>query len=146
VVSSRSGTSTRSRIAIVDTSIYVDLLRHGRFRDELIALPLLVRNSAVVLSELRRGAMLPKEHRWLEELESNHPVLFPGQWEWRRSGEILQKLRKSHGFDARKLRDLHFDALIALTARAVGATLITCNRDDFALLREHDKFELLVWQ
>lgn len=137
--------STRSRITIIDTSVYVELLRHGRFLDELIALPLLVRNSAVVLSELRRGAMLLRERRWISELESNHPVSFPGRWEWRRSGEILQKLRKSRGFDARKLRDLHFDALIALTARAMGATLITCNRDDFELLREQERFDLLVW-
>ena len=137
--------STRSRIAIVDTSVYVELLRHGRFEAELIALPLLVRNSAVVLSELRRGALLPRERRWIDDLEGNHPVFFPGQREWRRSGEILQRLRKTQGFDRHKLRELHFDALIALTARAVGATLVTCNRDDFELLRRQERFELLVF-
>jgi predicted nucleic acid-binding protein len=138
--------STRSRVAILDTSVYVELIRHGRFRDELIALPLLVRNSAVVLSELRRGATLPRERRFIDELEENHPVFFPGQTEWRRSGELLAKLRSQRGFDAPKLRDLHFDALIALTARAVGATLITCNRRDFELLRAHERFELTVWE
>jgi predicted nucleic acid-binding protein len=137
--------STRSRVAIVDTSVYVELLRHGRFQDELTALPLLVRNSAVVLSELRRGAMLPRERRWIDELEGNHPVFSPGQAEWRRAGEILGKLRAAQGFEPPKLRDLHWDALIALTARAVGATLITCNRRDFELLRRHERFELEVW-
>lgn len=137
--------STRSRIAIIDTSVYVELFRHGRFRDALIALPLLVRNSAVVLSELRRGATLPRERRMIDQLESNHPVFSPGQSEWRRSGEILERLRASHGFDAKKLRDVHFDALIALTARAVGATVVTCNRADFEALREHARFDLLVW-
>lgn len=132
-------------MCIIDTSVYVELLRHGHFERELLALPRLVRNSAVVLAELRRGAGSPRERRWLDELESNHPVFFPGQAEWRRSGEILEQARRSRGFEAKKLRDLHFDALIALTARAVGALLVTCNRGDFELLREYERFELEVW-
>lgn len=43
-------------------------------------------------------------------------------------------------------RSLHFDALIALTARAIGAALITCNGDDFAVLRDEERFELVVWR
>ena len=138
--------STRSRIAIIDTSVYVELLRHGRFADELIALPQLIRSSAVVLSELRRGASLPRERRWIDELEANHPVFFPGLREWRRSGELLERVRRVRGYDAKKLRELHFDALIALTARAVGAVLITCNRDDFQILQKEEPFELIVWR
>jgi len=136
---------TGSRIAIVDTSVYVELVRHGRFREELLALPYLVRNSAVVLSELRRGATLPRERRWIDQLEAQHQVFFPGIWEWHRSGTILERLRRTRGYDAKKLRDLHFDALIALTARAVGALVITCNGDDFEALRSEERFELLVW-
>lgn len=141
---SRSAPS-RSRVAIVDTSVYVELLRNGRFARELVALPQLVRSSAVVLSELRRGATLPKERRWIDELERNHPVFFPGLWEWRRAGEMLERIRRKHGYDAKKQRDLHFDALIALTARAVGAALVTCNADDFEALREQEPFDLVVW-
>jgi predicted nucleic acid-binding protein len=136
---------TGSRVAIVDTSVYVELLRNGRFAHELVTLPHLVRSSAVVLSELRRGATLVRERRWIDELERNHPVFFPGAWEWRRAGEMLERMRRAHGYDARKLRDLHFDALIALTARAVGAVVITCNRDDFEALRKAEAFELVVW-
>jgi predicted nucleic acid-binding protein len=136
---------TGSRVAILDTSIYVELVRHGRFRDELLELPYLVRNSAVVLSELRRGATLPRERRWLDQLERQHQVLFPGIWEWHRSGTILERLRKKRGYEAKKLRDLHFDALIALTARAVGAVVITCNGEDFEALRSEERFELMVW-
>lgn len=136
---------SRSRIAIVDTSIYVELIRSGRFAQELVALPQLVRNSAVVLSELRRGATLAKERRWIDALEANHPVFFPGLWEWRRAGELLERMRRTRGYGAKKLRDLHFDALIALTARAVGAVVITCNRDDFEALRREEAFDLVVW-
>lgn len=133
-------------VAIVDTSVYVELVRYGRFKDELLALPNLIRNSAVVLSELRRGATLPRERRWIDQLEAQHQVFFPGIWEWRRSGELLERLRRKRGYDARKLRDLHFDALIALTARAVGAQVITCNGDDFEELRRQEPFDLLVWR
>lgn len=136
---------TGSRIALIDTSVYVELIRHGRFQHELVALPNLVRNSAVVLSELRRGATLPRERRWIDELEAQHQVFFPGTWEWRRSGEVLERLRRKRGYDAKKLRDLHFDALIALTARAIGAVVVTCNGDDFEALRREERFELVVW-
>lgn len=98
-----------------------------------------------MLSELRRGATLPRERRWIDLLEAQHQVFFPGIWEWRRSGQLLERLRKKRGYAAKKLRNLHFDALIALTARAVGALLITCNGDDFEELRHEEPFELLVW-
>lgn len=136
---------TGSRVAIVDTSVYVELIRHGRFTSELLSVPFLVRNSAVVLSELRRGATLPRERRWLDELEAQHQVFFPGHWEWRRSGALLERLRRKHGYDAKKLRDLHFDALIALTARSIGAVVITCNAADFEAIRAEERFDLQVW-
>ncbi len=45
----------------------------------------------------------------------------------------------------RRLRDLHFDALIALTVRAHGARLITSNRADFELIQTYRGFALEVW-
>ena len=50
------------------------------------------------------------------------------------------------GMDGSKMRTraLGLCCRIALTARAVGATLVTCNRGDFELLRRHERFELLV--
>jgi predicted nucleic acid-binding protein len=43
------------------------------------------------------------------------------------------------------LRDLHFDVLIALSARSHGARLITTNRTDFELIKSYREFELEVW-
>jgi predicted nucleic acid-binding protein len=42
------------------------------------------------------------------------------------------------------VRDLHFDVLIALTARSNGARVITSNRADFELIREYRAFKLEV--
>jgi len=40
---------------------------------------------------------------------------------------------------------LHFDLLIALTARSVGARLVTSNREDFELIAGYRKLQLEIW-
>ena len=64
---------------------------------------------------------------------------------WIESGQILGKIHSDRGFEATKLRDLHFDVLIALTARTQGARVITSNRTDFELICEYREFKLEVW-
>jgi predicted nucleic acid-binding protein len=61
------------------------------------------------------------------------------------TGRILARIRTDLGFEPHKLRDLHFDVLIALTARTHGARLITSNRADFELIRKYREFKLEVW-
>lgn len=101
--------------------------------------------SSVVLAELWRGATKPAEKAILRTLEKNHPVLPPTKQNWRESGQILNQLHQAHGFLPHKLRDLHFDVLIALTARSFGARLITSNRKDFELIAGVRPFLLEVW-
>jgi predicted nucleic acid-binding protein len=36
--------------------------------------------------------------------------------------------------------------LIALTARSIGATVITCNENDFRTIRRHLSFPLICWE
>jgi predicted nucleic acid-binding protein len=48
-------------------------------------------------------------------------------------------------FSPEKLRDLHFDVLIALTARSYGARLISSDRIDFELIRKYREFQLELW-
>jgi predicted nucleic acid-binding protein len=43
------------------------------------------------------------------------------------------------------LRDLHFDVLIALTARSHAARLVTSDRADFEMLSAYRKFEFEIW-
>ena len=69
----------------------------------------------------------------------------PTEKNWLESGQILRRIQRDHGFEPVKLRDLHFDVLIALTARTQGARLITSNRADFELIREYRDFKLDVW-
>lgn len=62
------------------------------------------------------------------------------------AANILNNMRKRDHYDVTKIRELAFDVLIALTARSVGATLITCNETDFQAIRRHLSFNLLCWK
>ncbi len=134
-----------SRLVVLDTSIFIDELRTGRHTPRIDSLEGLVRTSAVVLAELWRGARKPADREFLRSLEKNHPVLVPTGRNWLESGEILAKMSSKKGFTSDKLRDLHFDVLIALTARSYGARLITSNRSDFELIQSYRKFQLEIW-
>ena len=130
---------------VFDTSIFIDHLRTGRHQQRIATTTGLVRNSAVVLSELSRGATKPAEREFVERLACNHPILTPTENNWLESGRLLSKIRAAKGFGPEKLRDLHFDVLIALSARSVGARLITSNRADFELIASYRKVQLEIW-
>lgn len=132
-------------LVILDSSVIVDDLRTVRHRERLQSLTGVIRTSSVVLAELWRGASKPADREFLRSLARRHPILTPTEKNWLESGEILAALRSDHGFEPHKLRDLHFDVLIALTARSHGARLITINRTDFELINRYRKIKLEVW-
>jgi predicted nucleic acid-binding protein len=134
-----------SQFVLFDMSVLVDELRTNRNLDRVSTTDGPIRNSSVVLAELWRGVSLPVDRKAVEELEKNHPTFTPPANNWVESGQILAKMRADLGFEPRKLRDLHFDVLIALTARTHGARLITSNRADFELICEYLEFQLEVW-
>ncbi len=99
----------------------------------------------MVLHELRRGARTPQELRFIDELASKIRIITPTESHWLESAEILSRIRKKRGYDPNKLRELAFDVLIALSARDIGGTLITCNKEDFAEIRNHTPFRTVYW-
>jgi predicted nucleic acid-binding protein len=134
-----------SNLVIFDTSIFVDHLRTGCHQQRIESLTGLIRTSSVVLAELWRGATKPAERKFLLALAKNHPILTPTQNHWIESGQILGRIYADKGFTPEKLRDLHFDVLIALTARSHGARLITSNRSDFEMIGAYRKLHLEIW-
>lgn len=134
-----------SRIVIFDSSVLIDQIRTNRHLDRILHLDGIIRNCSVVLAELWRGVTSAVDRKTVDALERSHPILTPTANNWLESGHILAKIRDVRGFDQAKLRDLHFDVLIALTARSHGARLITSNRADFELIREYREFTLEVW-
>lgn len=134
-----------SSILIFDTSVIVDQLRTGRHQQRIQSINGLVRTSAVVLAELWRGATTPAERDFLRALEKNHPIFTPTERNWLESGQILGRIYADQKLLSGKLRDLHFDVLIALSARSHGARVITSNRRDFELIHHYRKFQLEIW-
>ncbi len=139
---------TSSSLFILDTSILVGFLRTGQHQDRIDSIAGILRVSAVVLAELWRGASKPAERAFLRTLEKNHPVLAPSKQNWLDSGELLSQIRQNQGLTPEKLRNLHFDVLIALTARSHGANLVTSDRSDFELIvsyRAAKGLRLEIW-
>jgi predicted nucleic acid-binding protein len=132
-------------IVIVDTSVFIDHLRTGCHQQRIDSLAGVIRSSAVVLAELRRGATRPAEQKFVRALERNHPILTPTERNWIDSGTILGRIYKQRGFTPEKLRDLHFDVLIALTASSYEARVITSNGEDFEMIKRYRPFRLEVW-
>jgi len=132
-------------LVILDTSIFIDDLRTGRHQHRIEALIGLIRTSSVVLAELWRGATRRAERDFLSALERNHPILSPTEKNWLESGQILGRIRADRRLAPDKLRDLHFDVLIGLTARSSGALLITSNRSDFEIISSYRKLQLEFW-
>lgn len=134
-----------SKIIVFDTSVFIDHLRTNKFEERIKNLHGLIRNSSVVLSELLRGATKKEEREFVSYISINYPVFTPTEKNWIESGEILSSINNDKGFSPAKLRDMHFDVLIALTARSNGATVITSNTADFELIRSYRDFNLEIW-
>ena len=133
-------------LAILDTSIYIDHWERGLYQDTLdnIRRAYIIRHSAVVLSELRRGA----RGRDAERLVTALFELATVRWEplvddWWEAGRLVRHIGDKHNWDIHKRRDFQNDALIALTARRFGATVVTANSSDFELLRSELRIEVL---
>jgi predicted nucleic acid-binding protein len=134
-----------NRVIIFDTSIFIDHLRTNKHAEHFQNFSGLVRNSSVVLSELARGATNESELDFVSILAKNHPILTPTEGNWLESGLLLYRMHEDRRFSPAKLRDLHFNVLIALTARNYGATLITSNKTDFELIGQYKEFPLEIW-
>ena len=125
------------RWAILDTTIYVGHWEWGLYEETLAALrkACMIRRSAVVLSELRRGARTPKAQRLMEGLSRVATVRWePTVEDWWEAGRLIRKVGDAQEWNANERRDFQNDTLIALTARRHGAIVVTANRATFELL------------
>ena len=138
---------------LFDTSVYIAVLRDATFAAEfrwryLRAIPR-THFSSVVVQELLAGARTPR-HRKLalalyEPFEGAERIVTPTHAIWKEAGNLLATLaEKRPGYRSKLSRGLLTDVLIALSGRAIGATVVTRNADDFHLVREFSNFDLEV--
>lgn len=132
-------------LAVVDSSVYIPIFRSGKFAEELLEINkrYLIRNSAVVLLELYAGASLKRERAMVERLEKDFGVVTPTQMNWSEAGKVLCLLKRRHAFDSGRMRNLVNDALIAMSARSSGATVVTANLSDFKMIQAIRPFDLI---
>ena len=123
--------------ALIDTSVYIGHFERGLHAEmlERVRKAFIVRHSAVVLSELRRGSRTREAERTVLRLHRlAREAWAPAASDWWEAGRLIRTLGDAHDWDRAKRRDFQNDALIALTARRHGAVVVTANRDDFELL------------
>lgn len=137
---------------LIDTDLYIDLIQSGT------TLPLIrelydkdapaIYFSSIVAQELLAGARSPAGKKRVEILfrpfEKIGRVVTPSHSQWKTAGSILAKVMRHRPDLKSKLPALVNDCLLALSARSLGATLYTRNRDDFMLLQSVRSFSLVV--
>lgn len=137
---------------LIDTDLYIDLIQSGT------TLPFIreiyyndapgIYFSSIVVQELLAGARSPAGKRRVETLfrpfERVGRVVTPGHNHWKDAGGILAKVLHDRPDLKDKLPALVNDCLLALSARSLGATLYTRNRDDFTLIQSRRSFSLVV--
>ena len=125
------------RWAIIDTSVYIDHWERGLHDEALMAVrqAFIVRQSSVVLSELRRGARTPEARDLVDALFRLARIQWaPTAADWSEARLVIRTIGDARRWDPHKRQTFQNDVLIALTARRHGATIVTANRSDFDLL------------
>ena len=129
---------------ILDSNIYIDGFNNRDFAAEFRAFhhtyfPRIIL-SAVVLSELLVGANSPQRvwtlrRSLIEPFKSRRRILVPTLQMWESASAVDRRLRALGSFDSSLAQRGFFnDILIATGAREIGATVITKNLADFALI------------
>jgi predicted nucleic acid-binding protein len=125
------------RTAVLDTNVYVDFWERKLHAETLATIhaAFVVRCSAVVLSELRRGARTQQARRTVEALFRHAAEIWePSSADWWEAGKLVREIGDAQTWDTNKRREFQNDVLLALTARGKGALVVTSNRGDFEKL------------
>jgi len=136
------------RRVVIDTNLYIGWLNSGRHEAVLFQREAVKYLSAVVMLELYAGAFSPRDRKLVRGVvaafDRADRILIPSATVWEDAGHVLRALQELRGYRVAGSRSLVNDVLIALSARAIGATVVTSNARDFAAIREIRPFELTV--
>ena len=134
---------------VFDTNVYVTALREGMDGEafgRLIEASPRTYLAAVVSAELYAGVRDEAGRRAVLGLKSRFArvgrIVVPSADSWNEAGQVLGTVARREPKLRSKVRTLWNDLLIALCARQIGATLVTNNVSDFALLSRYVRFDL----
>jgi predicted nucleic acid-binding protein len=126
---------------LLDTNVFIDYLRAELHADWIFGgVSHIVRFlSSVVLMELRIGANTARRRRAVDRIQAAFPpsrLIAPLPPLFDHAGRLFRTLHgDGSGLDDR-LGPVN-DLLIALTARQIGATVLTSNLDEFRQIARH---------
>jgi len=137
---------------LLDTNIYIEGCRseerRSRFRKTFFPLLPFTFLSATVAYELFVNAADHNTRELIADfaarLERIGRTVTPTFDDWLETSEIITRIAESEKSWRSKLPQLQNDILIALSARRIGATVLTYNREDFLLIRRHKHFPLRI--
>ncbi|MBI2357953.1 MAG: PIN domain-containing protein [Deltaproteobacteria bacterium] len=133
---------------VIDTNVYVDWLNEGQHEAILFQREAVKYLSAVVLMELSAGAFSARDRRLMREVTSAFAkvgrILLPTVTIYEEAGDVLRRLQESRGYTVASAYGLVNDVLIALSARSMGATVITQNERDFVAIQTIRPFKLAL--
>lgn len=133
---------------VIDTNVYVDWLNEGQHEAVLFQREAVKYLSAVVLMELSAGAFSTRDRRLVREVTSAFAkvgrILVPAVANYEEAGDVLRRLQESRGYTVATAYGLVNDVLIALSARSIGATVITQNERDFVAIQTIRPFKLAL--
>jgi predicted nucleic acid-binding protein len=136
------------RRLVIDTNIYIDWFNAGRHEDILFQRDTIKHLSAVALMELRAGASSLHDRRLVQRVESACAkvgrILVPSRAVFGEAGDTLRRLQDTSGWRIETSHSIVNDVLIALSARAIGATVVTQNERHYRAIQAVRPFQLVV--
>jgi predicted nucleic acid-binding protein len=126
---------------LLDTNVFIDYLRADLYAEWIFGgVSNIIRFlSSIVLLELRIGADTARRQRAVDRVQAAFPTsrrIAPLPPLFDHAGRLFRTLHgEGSGLDDR-LEPVN-DLLIALTARQIGATILTSNLDDFRRIARH---------
>jgi predicted nucleic acid-binding protein len=136
------------RRLVIDTNIYVDWFNAGLHEDILFQRDTVKHLSALVLMELRAGAFSKSDRRLVERVEGAFAkagrILVPSRTVFEEAGDVLRRLQAERGFRIKGHHSVVADVLIAMSARSIGATVVTENGRHYRAIQSVRPFHLII--
>ena len=126
---------------LLDTNVFIDYLRADLYAGWIFGgVSNIIRFlSSVVLMELRIGADTPRRQRAVNRIQAAFPtnrLIAPLPVLFDRAGQLFRTIHGDGSGLNDRLGPIN-DLLIALTARQMGATVLTSNMEEFQRIRTH---------
>ena len=136
------------RRVVIDTNLFIDWFNKGRYSEVLFQRDAVKYLSAVVMMELYAGARSRRDRRMLDSVTGTFAkagrILVPTDSLYREAGQVLSELGGKRSGLTRQVATLTNDVLIALSARSIGATVLTRNESDFLAIQHVRPFRLTI--